>query len=166
MSRISEIFEFMRECPQLANLFSIAATEDIGNRAILPQGSSPAFQISEKLDVLGNYEGDIVPYPSVYEDYQINCFEPYDPQDSSDPERNINVLTYDEVQAVCEWIEEQDANGNLPRLSGEQVIQIECLPFVPQIRYVNTEESTIAYFITLRVRYVNRRQRRWVEYEN
>lgn len=166
MSRISEIFDFMRTCPQLVDLFSIAATEDIGNRVILPQGSSPVYQIQENLDVIGNYEGNIIPYPSVYEDFQINCYAPYDAMDSSSPERNINVLTYDEVQSVCEWIEEQDANGNLPRLSGEQVIQIECLPFVPQIRYVNTEENTIAYFITLRVRYVNRRQRRYVEYEN
>lgn len=165
MSRIAEIFNFMRECPPLAGLWSIAATEDIGVKVILPQGASPAYQYNERFDTLGGYEGDIIPYPSVYEDFQINCFMPYDANDSSGPEYNMNVLTYDEVQSICDWVQAQDEIGNLPHLTGENVINIECLPFVPQIRYVNTEENVIAYFVTVRVRYVNRRKGRCVEHE-
>ena len=49
--------------------------------------------------------------------------------------------------------------------TGEKIVSIECNPFVPQIRYVNPEENTVGYFITVRLRYVNRAQRKTVEYE-
>ena len=155
MSKYAEIFNYFRQCPQLSSLWSIAATEDIGVRVILPQGTSNAVQYQERIDMLGNYECDIVPYPSVYEDYQINCYVSYDSADESDPQFNVNVLNLDEVQSVCDWIQEQNEIGNLPDITGRQVISVECNPFVPQIRYINPEESTIGYFITVRIRYVN-----------
>lgn len=166
MSKYTEIFEYMRNCPQLANLWSIGATEEAGVNVILPQGASPAVQYLEQLDALGNYECDIVPYPSVYEDFQINCFRFYDSNDSSTPGANVNVMSLDEVRSVCEWVAEQNKIGNLPHITDEKVVSIECNPFVPQIRAVNSEENMIAYFITLRVRYVNRAQRKTVEYES
>lgn len=165
MSKYTEIFEFMRKCPQLANLWSIGATEKAGVNVILPQGASPAVQYQEQFDTLGNYECEIIPYPSVYEDFQINCFRFYDSGDSSAPGDNINVMSLDEVRAVCEWVFEQNENGNLPRISSEKVVSIECNPFVPQIRAVNSQENMIAYFITVRIRYVNKAQRKSIVYE-
>ncbi len=165
MSKYTEIFEFMQKCPQLENLWSIGATETAGVNVILPQGASPAVMYEEKLDALGNYECDIIPYPSVYEDFQINCFRFYDSGDSSAPDGNINVMSLDEVRSVCEWVSEQNENGNLPEITGEKVVSIECNPFVPQIRAVNSQENMIAYFITVRIRYVNKAQRKSIEYD-
>lgn len=165
MSKYSEIFDYFRQCPQLANLWSIAATEDIGVKVILPQGASPVVQYQEYIDNLGNYNCDIIPYPSVYEDYQINCYAWYDVNDSSSPEYNVNVLNLDEVQAICDWVKEQNDNGNLPEITGEHVVSIECNPYIPQIRYTNEQEGVIGYFITVRIRYVNKAQRRSIEYE-
>lgn len=166
MGKYVEIFEYMRQCPQLADLWSIAATQDVGVKVILPQGASDAVYYDEQIDVCGNYECDIVPYPSVYEDYQINCYKVYDASDSSAPQNNINVLGLEAVQAICDWVAEQNENGNLPNIKGCQVISIECNPFVPQIRFVNSEENIVAYFITVRIRYVNKRQRRSITIEN
>lgn len=165
MSKYSEIFDFFRTCPLLADLWSIAATEDIGVNVIMPQGASPVVQYQEYIDNLGGYNCDIVPYPSVYEDYQINCYRWYDTKDSSEPEYNQNVLSLDEVQSICDWVKEQNENGNLPQITGEKVVSIECNPYVPQIRHINEVENTIGYFITVRIRYVNKAQRRSVEYE-
>lgn len=165
MSKYSEIFDFFRTCPALADLWSIAATEDIGVNVILPQGASPVVQYQEYIDNLGGYNCDIVPYPSVYEDYQINCYRWYDTKDSSEPEYNQNVLSLDEVQSICDWIKGQNETGNLPQITGEKVVSIECNPYIPQIRYINEVENTIGYFITVRIRYVNKAQRRSVEYE-
>ena len=165
MSKYTEIFDYMRECPKLANLWSIAATEKQGVKVILPQGASPAVQYQEGIDSTGWYHCDIIPYPSVYEDYQINCYQIYDAQDSSEPQDNINVLSFDEVQSICDWVNEQNNMGNTPRINGEQVVSIECNPCVPQIRYINSRENLVAYFITVRIRYVNKAQRKSVEYE-
>ena len=155
MSEVTEIFEFLRSCPQLENLFSIAATADIGVKVVLPQGASPAFEYDEKIDALGNYSCDVVPYPSVYKDFEINCFKRYDFQDSNAPSDNLNVMSYDDVQQVCDWIEEQNRKRNFPKLSNKKIISIECNPSVPQIRGIDQSTDTIAYFIAIRIRYVN-----------
>lgn len=165
MSKYTEIFNYMRECPLLADLWSIAATEDIGVNVILPQGSSPAVQYSDKMDIYGNFECDMVPYPSAYEDYQINCYRVYDAKDSNAPESNINVMTIDEVQSICDWISEQNEKGDLPQITGKKVFAVECNPRVPQIRYINEKDNIIAYFITVRIHFVNNMSRRSVCYE-
>ena len=163
MSKYAKLFEYFRQCPELADLWSIAATEDRGVRVILPQGASPAVQYQEFIDNTGGYNCEIVPYPSVYEDFQINCYEWYDVKDGSAPEHNENVLSLEAVQSICEWVKEQNDAGNFPKI-GEKIVSVECNPFVPQIRYINPEENTVGYFITVRLRYVNRAQRKTVEY--
>lgn len=164
MSKYVKIFEYFRQCPELADLWSIAATEDIGKRVILPQGASPAVQYQEFIDNTGGYNCEIVPYPSIYEDFQINCYEWYDVKDGSAPARNENVLSLEAVQSICDWVKEQNDANNFPDID-EKVVSVSCEPFTPQIRYVNPEENTVGYFITVRLRYVNRAQRKTVEYE-
>lgn len=162
MSKYTEIFEYMRQCPRLKSLWSIGATENENISVILPQGASPAVQYDESIDVCGNYEGEIIPFPSVYEDYEINCYKFYDSNDSNAPKTNLNVMSLEQVQEICDWIIAQNESGNLPNITGEQVISIECEPFVPRIRYVNEKENIIAYYITVRIRYVNRRRQKTV----
>lgn len=164
MSRISEVFEYMRQCPVLNDLWSIGTTENVETAVILPQGASESVQYNEQINVCGDYQCEIIPYPSVYEDYQINCFKFYDANDSSAPTGNINVISYEEVQKVCDWILEQEENNNLPDITGEKVVSIEVNPFVPQLQYVDVEKNVIAYFITLRIRYVNKRKRKTKTY--
>lgn len=158
------LFDYLRQCPYLSDMMSIAAESEIGTNVILTQGASPAVQYQEKIDSLGNYECNIVPYPSVYEDFQINCFVYYDVQDNNPPQFNRNILTLEQVRGVCDWIEEQDRKGNYPEI-GEKVVSIECNPFVPQERGIDNDTNMMCYFITVRVRYVNRRQRKSVYYE-
>ena len=163
MSKYSKIFEYFRQCPELKDLWSIGATQEQGVRVILPQGASQEVQYIESFDINDNYQCTIEPYPSIYEDFQINCYEWYDVKDNSSPIVNANVLSLDDVSNICEWIREQDEKRNFPDI-GEDIISIECNPFVPQIRYVDPQTETVGYFITVRLRYVNRRKQRNVEY--
>ncbi len=165
MSTISELYTFFKECPELGNLWSIGASEDKGVRVILPSGASDSVQYDETIDICGNYECEIIPLPSVYEDFQINCYELYDSADDNQTSDNINIMSYDEVRKICNWIATKNANGELPTITDKKIISLECHPFVPQIRYVDTQENIIAYFITVRLRYVNPTVRRSVVYE-
>lgn len=165
MSKYTEIFNWFRQCPLLSDLRSVAATEDIGIDVIIPFGTSPRYIHNEQIDALGNYIDDMQPYPSVYEEYQINFYRAYDPSDSAPPADNRNVLSLDEVQAICDWTEEQNENGNLPEITGKKVVSIECFPFNPQQQYINEQESTVGYSVMIRLRYVNTAKRRYVEYE-
>jgi hypothetical protein len=164
MSKYAKIFEYFRQCPQLADLWSIAATEEEGVRVILPQGASPTHQYQEFFDTAGNYNCEIVPYPSVYEDFQINCYEWYDVKDDSTPSKNENVLNLEEVTSICDWVKAQNDARNFPDI-GEKIVSISTEPFVPQIRYVNPAENTVGYFITVRLRYVNKSERKAISYE-
>lgn len=155
MSRIVELIEWLNDCPELTNILSIAGTEESGNRIILPQGASPLVSHNESIDVYGEYHCDITPYPSYYEDFQINCYARYDPQDESDPADNTNILNYQQVENICYWIANKNISGELPIITGKKVVSVECNPHIPQVRYVNDVEGIIAYFVTLRIRYVN-----------
>jgi hypothetical protein len=163
MDKYAVLFDYFRQCPYLKNLMSIASESNKGNTVILPQGASPVVQYQERFDTLGGYECTIEPYPSIYEDFRINCYEWYDVNDTNPPQFNENVLTYQEVVGVCDWVKAQNEANNFPDI-GEMIISIECNPFVPQIRYVDPVTNMVGYFITVRVRYVNRTPRRTVEY--
>lgn len=158
-SKIVEIFNYMRECPQLSGLWSIAGVEDVDVNIILPQGASAKRQYLDSTDITDKYECEIVPYDRFYEDYQINCYKRYDVGDSSSPEMNINVLKFDEVQKICDWVAEQDEALNLPKITGESVVAIEANPHIPQIRFTNPEKNIIGYFITVRIHFKNKAKR-------
>lgn len=163
MINYKNLFNYFRQCPYLQNLMSIVGESEQGNQIILPNGSGEKYQNNEKIDSLGDYSNDRIPYPSVYEDFQINCYEWYDVKDTNPPQYNENVLTYEEVCGICEWIEQQDDDKNFPDV-GEDVISIECYPFVPQIQYVDPDTNTVGYYITVRIRYVNKAKRKFIEY--
>lgn len=154
-----KLFEWFKTCPELQSLMTVAGQEDAGARVIFPLGASESRQFREWNDVNDEYRCEIVPYPSIYEEFQINCYEWYDAKDESDPHINVNVLSLEEVTRVCQWIEEQDRKQAFPDV-GENIIAIDCVPITPQIQYINAEESLVGYFITVRVRYINKRQKR------
>ncbi len=164
MDKYKSLFEYFRQCPHLEKMLSIASNSNRGSTVILPQGASQVVQYQEEFDVNGYYECTIEPYPSVYEDFQINCYEWYDANDTNPPQLNENVLTYEQVCGACDWVKEQNEANNFPDI-GEMIVSIECNPFVPQIRYVDHNTNTVGYFITVRLRYVKRTPRKTVEYE-
>lgn len=166
MSRFAEIADYLRQCPQLENVASVAADIGMDVSVVLPNGGSSKRNHNDKMDVDGGYECDIIPYPSFYEDYRVQCYKYYDTNDESEPSENVNVIVLDEVQEICDWIEEQDNIGNLPIVTGRKVVSIEPLPNSPELIGVNTDvtPSLIAYYINIRVRYVNTSAGRSVYY--
>lgn len=163
MINYKKLFEYFRKCPYLENLMSIAGDSNQGSTIIMPNGSSERYQHRESVDNIGYYTDDMTPYLSVYEDFQINCYEWYDTKDNNPPSYNSNVLTYEEVCGVCQWIETQNNNNVFPDV-GEDIISIECFPFVPQIQYIDPDTNVVGYYITVRIRYVNKAKRKVVEY--
>ena len=156
MSKITSLFDYMRLCPQLSKLWPIVGESERGARIIFPRGSSPIYGMrNEMVDVAGNYEGILAPYASIYEDFQINMYQYADPKDKSEAESNMNVLSYQEVEDVCTWILEQNSKRVLPNIDGIRVISIEPTGTIPTVWGTDEEQQTIAYAITVRLRYVN-----------
>lgn len=163
MLNYAKLFEWFRGCPELSELLTVAATENEGVNVIFPLGASEVRRINEYTNVNNEYVCEIIPYESVYEEFQINCYRAYDVRDETAPAQNVNVLTLSEVSRVCEWIKNKDEREEFPD-ADEQIVSMECVPFVPQIQYINPEEGTVGYFVTVRVRYVNRAKKREMTY--
>lgn len=156
MSKITVLFNYMRQCPQLNNLWSIVGEADEGAQIIFPRGSSPIYAAtSEGFDIMDNYTGQLTPYPSIFEDFQINMVQRADPNDDRTDSDNINVLSYQEVEDVCNWVLTQNANRNLPHIHGLTVLSIEPTGTAPVVWSVDEGEQLIVYAITVRLRYIN-----------
>lgn len=156
MSKITTLFNYMRQCPQLNNLWSIIGDADEGAQIIFPRGSSPIYAAQkEGFDVYDNYNCILQPYPSIFEDFQINMVQRADPNDDTYGADNVNVLSYQDVEDVCSWVLAQNANRNLPKINGLRVVSIEPTGTAPVVWSVDEGEQLIVYAITVRLRYVN-----------
>lgn len=156
MSKITTLFNYMRQCPQLNNLWSIMGEAEEGAQIIFPRGSSPIYEAqNERFDVADDYNCTLQPYPSIFEDFQINMVQHADPNDDTYGADNVNVLSYQEVEDVCSWVLKQNAVRNLPKINGLRVVSIEPTGTSPVVWSVDEGEQLIVYAITVRLRYVN-----------
>lgn len=161
----TKIVEYLRQCPQIAKLLPIAGEQEAYNNIILPIGGSSTANITSKFDMLGGYEYQLIPIPTIYKDYQINCYRPYDINDNNPPEYNGNALTLEEIDEIFKWVAEQDNNLTFPDVS-EKVVSVECTSVQPYIRGTDETDNVVCYVITFRVWYVNQiRQMRSDYYE-
>ena len=146
------------QCPQLSSLWNISAYEQDGANVIMPTGTSYRRNITESIGVDGWYEATLTPLPSIYEEYQINCYKTIVNNDN-----DFNTLNFEDVEKVIDWITEQDEKQNFPQISGRKIIAVECFPFIPQIRGVDPDTGLICYYVTVRITYVNPAKSRLIE---
>lgn len=149
MSKYSDIFTWLLTCPAFADNLSFGSGEVKGeSNVIVPFGTSARRNISDYIDVDGYYNGSITPLPSVYEEYQVQCFRIINAN-----ENEYNIMTLDEVQSVCDWVIEQDEIGNFPQIEGKRVIAVEPFPFNPQSAGYDYETGISMWYFTLRITY-------------
>ena len=159
MSKQKALTEWLKQCPQLNELWNLSAYEQDGANVIIPTGTSYKRNLEESIDATGGYEGNFIPLPSIYEEYQINCYRTIVENDNE-----FNTLKFEDVEKVIDWITEQDERENFPQIN-KPVIAVECFPFIPQVRGVDPDTGLICYYITLRITYVNTSKRRYAEWQ-
>ena len=147
------------QCPQLSSLWNISAYEQDGANVIIPTSTSYRRDVNDRISVDGYYEAEIVPLPSVYEEYQINCYRTIVENDNE-----FNALNFEGVEDVVEWITEQDEIGNFPKIDNKKIVAVESFPFIPQIRGVDPDTGLVCYYITLRITYINNAKGRVFEW--
>lgn len=159
MSKYREIFDWLKTCPTFYSRLSFASADmNDGDNVVLPFGTSARRSLDDFIDTDGYYNGEIKPLPSVYEEYQVQCFRYINPEQD-----DLNIMTLDEVQAVCDWVCEQDEIGNFPDITGKKVVAVEPFPFNPQTVGRDTETGLWKWVFTLRVTYQNTAKGRSVD---
>lgn len=160
MGKTADLTSWLLKCPTLAAVWNISAEMADGVNVVLPAGSSERRTTSSMIDVTGCYDCDIKPIASVYETFQINCYRQF-----AENENDFNVLKYEEVESVINWIIAQDEAQKLPEFGGEKVVTVDCIPFQPQIRGVEPTSKLVCYYITIRVTYVNKARGRSLSWQ-
>lgn len=158
MSKTKAITDWLMQCPELSALWNISAEASDGANILIPSGTSERRSISDKLDVLGWYEADIRPLPSVYEEFQVNCYKGF-----AENNNDYNVMNFEDVENAIEWVQKQDEAQNFPQFDGKQIVSVDVFPFQPQIRGVSVDSNLVCYYFTLRIRYVNTAKGRAIE---
>lgn len=159
MSKQKAITDWLIQCPELSTLWNISAYEQDGANVIVPAGTSYRREFNDNLSVDGWYEADFIPLPSVYEEYQINCYRTLVANDN-----DFNALTFEQVEKVIEWITQQDEKEKFPEINNKVIVSVECFPFIPQVRGIDPDTGLICYYITLRITYINTTKRRSFEW--
>ena len=160
MGKTEAITSWLMQCPELSALWNISAEMMDGANILLPSGTSERRYVDESLDVTGWYEANIDPLPSVYEEFQVNCYKSFVNNDNS-----YNAMKFEDVEKVIEWVQEQDEKQNFPEIEGKKIVSIDVMPFQPQIRGVDPDTYLVCYYFTLRIRYVNTAKGRTVEWQ-
>lgn len=160
MSKTEAITKWLMQCPELSALWNISAEIADGTNVLLPGGTSERRYINDNLDVLGGYEADIRPLPSVYEDFQVNCYKGF-----VNNNNGYNIMNFEDVERVIEWVQKQDEKQNFPQIEGKTIVSADVYPFQPQIRGVDPDTQLTCYYFTLRIRYVNMAKGRSVEWQ-
>lgn len=166
MSKITDLYDYFLKCPQCQELLPITGAVERGKEIFFPRGSSAVYaNQNEQFDVIGNYSSTFTPYKSIYEDWQINFYKDAEPNDEIQDERNINILSYEDVEEVCKWILQNNAKRILPKYNGEKVIAIVPTGTMPIIWDTEEMKKIIAYAITVRIYFINPHPKIEVEYE-
>ena len=128
MSDFEIIFEWLKTCPQLYDLWVVSSLLSDMKTVLQPNSSANMYSVdTEKYRDGGRryifrktepyfFDVDIIAYRAFYADQNA-----------------YNLDTQDSVQAVCNWLIEQQNEGACPELT-HPCYQIECLTPKPFVR--------------------------------
>lgn len=139
MSDFEKIYEWLKTCPELYNLWVISSMLEDKREILQPNSSANMYKVNYEKYADGGKRYIFNPTEPYYFDVDIICYKAFYADESQ-----YNLDTQDGVQAVCDWLIEQQNNGNTPF---DECYQIECLTPRPFIRGVYENDDTNAYLV-------------------
>ena len=151
------IIDFLLQCPDIANselYFNFINAED-DNKQIITE-SNDKFSNRSYIDgsVLKQYTFTLIDFKSIT-DSALVLIQDYP---------NENVVDVSDVQALINWINEQNKLQNFPDFGEDCEIQsIETTSENPSFEGVNTEVTPILamYSISIRIEYIDNSEKLW-----
>ena len=151
------IIDFLLQCPDIANselYFNFINAED-DNKQIITE-SNDKFSNRSYIDgsVLKQYTFTLIDFKSIT-DSALVLIQDYP---------NENVVDVSDVQALINWINEQNKLQNFPDFGeGCEIQSIETTSENPSFEGVNTEVTPILamYSISIRIEYIDNSEKLW-----
>ena len=154
MSRFEQIYWWLKNCPELANLWAVSATLQDYTKVVLLAGSDSEYNEASSEQMRGSVHFVSSPKGAVYEDYMIYAYAEY-----ADEQDDFNIERINDVQAAMDWILEQTDKGNKPEIDGETVITVMRMARTPVMQGEDSENRIIRYFIPIRIYYKGKAKR-------
>ncbi len=151
------IIDFLLQCPDIANselYFNFINAED-DNKQIITE-SNDKFSNRSYIDgsVLKQYTFTLIDFKSIT-DSALVLIQDYP---------NENVVDVSDVQALINWINEQNKLQNFPNFGEDCEIQsIETTSENPNFEGINTEVTPILamYSISIKIEYIDNSEKLW-----
>ena len=162
MSDFDVIYEWLKTCPALYDLWVVSSLLEDRKNTILPKTSANAYAVDYKPCADGEKRYYFNPTEPYFFDVDIICYRAHYADETA-----YNLDTLDGVQAVCDWLIEQQNEGIAPTFEKYPCYQIECLttkPFIQNqfIEDGNTNTILVDYAVTVRFYTVNPAEKRVV----
>lgn len=151
MSDFDIIFEWIKSnCPALYDLWAVSSLLEDRKNIIQPRTSANMYSISYDQFADGGKKVFFNPTEPYFFDVDIICYRAHYADQNA-----YNLDTLDGVQAVCDWLIEQQNSGHVPTFEKYPCYQIECLttkPFIQNQFIEDGDANTILvdYAVTVR----------------
>lgn len=146
MNDFEQIFEWLKECPELYNLWVISSLLKDDKNILQPNSTSNMYNVNCEKYVDNRKKISFIPVEPYYFDIDIICYRSLYGDENQD-----NIEVQKKLQSVCDWLIEQQNTDNTPY---EECYQVECLNPKPFIRgaYQDNDSNTVLvdYAVTVR----------------
>lgn len=154
MSKFEDVFNWLKTCPNLVNLWAISAEISSWQDVLFLNNTTALYE-----EITTDYTTDktrvtLKPMADYSETYTINSYKPIAPNADQ-----YNIDAFNQSQQVCDWILEQQNNATLFDIDGKSVYAVELLTPSPIPRGTDGDNSLISYYISIRVHMPNPAQR-------
>lgn len=151
MSKFEDVFNWLKTCPYLANLWAISADLQAWNDVLFWSSSTDLYKYVPRKYVDGKIQISMIPTEDYSETFTINAYRPF--AENAD---TFNIDAFNQTQKVCDWIIEQQNEAVLPTIDGRSVYAVELLTPSPSIRGYDVSNDTysgkvLGYFISFRI---------------
>lgn len=163
MSDFDIIYEWLKSnCPALYNLWAVSSISEDRKNIIQPKTSANMYNVIYEQYVDGQKRYYFNPTEPYFFDVDIICYRAHYSDETA-----YNLDTLDDVQAVCDWLIEQQNEGSVPPFEKYPCYQIECLTAKPfmQNQFIedgNSNTILVDYAVTVRFYTVNPAEKRVV----
>lgn len=155
MSDFEQIYEWLKTCPNLYNLWVVSSLLEDRRTILQPNSAAPMYKAEYAAYVDNGKKYTFTPTEPYYFDMDIICYREVYADENAE-----NICTQKDIQAVCDWLIEQQNTGNAPQLDKYPCYQVECLTPIPFIRNEWQSENNpgavlVDYAVTVRFYTVN-----------
>lgn len=151
MNDFDVIYDWLKNnCPALYDLWVVSSLLEDRKNIIQPKTSANMYDVLYESYRDGGERYIFNPKEPYYFDVDIICYRAFYADQNA-----YNLDTIENVQAVCDWLIEQQNSGNVPAFEKNPCYQMECLTTRPFIRdqYIRDDDPNsvlVDYAVTIR----------------